>query len=137
MAINWQGDALIARIRQAAMRGVLRGTEAVHATAIRKIQTGPKTGRIYRTRGVEHQASAPGEAPASDTGALAQRSGTRYEPNELTGFVTFNAAYAAPLEFGTNRIEPRPFLRPSLVENADLIRDSVADEVRRVFGEMG
>ena len=36
------------------------------------ILTGPRTGRIYRRGGVVHQASAPGEAPASDTGELRQ-----------------------------------------------------------------
>lgn len=135
--MNWNGDALVARIRQAAMRGVVRGTEAVRATAIRSIQTGPKTGRVYRRRGVEHQASAPGEAPASDTGHLVQNSGTRYEPDVLTGFVTFSAAYAAPLEFGTVNMEPRPFLRPALAANADAIRDGIAAEVRREFEAMG
>lgn len=32
--------------------------------------SGAKTGRIYRRRGIFHQASAPGEYPASDTGDL-------------------------------------------------------------------
>ena len=135
--MNWSGDALVARIRQAAMRGVVRGTEVVHTAAIRAIQTGPKTGRVYRRRGVSHQASAPGEAPASDTGALVQRSSTRYEPNDLRGVVSFHAAYAALLEFGTTRMEPRPFLRPALVASRDQILADVAAEIRREFEAMG
>ena len=135
--MQWNGDAILQRIRTAAMRGVVRGTEAVHARAVRSITSGPKTGEIYRRRGVEHQASAPGEAPASDTGLLVRLSGTRYEPNELSGFVNFAAKYAAPLEFGTFRMEPRPFLRPALEAERQNITDGIAAEIRREFEAMG
>lgn len=135
--MNWNGDAVMGRIRQAAMLGVVRGTEAVHQEAVRLIQAGPKSGRAYRRRGVLHQASAPGEPPASDTGNLAQMSGTRYEPNQLTGVVSFNARYAAALEFGSIRVEPRPFLRPALMHNITKIEQDIAAEVRKVFEAMG
>lgn len=135
--VNWNGDAAMGRIRKAAMLGVVRGTELVHQEAVRLIQSPPKTGRVYQRRGVLHQASAPGEPPASDTGALVQMSGTRYEPDQLTGVVTFHAAYAAALEFGTVRIEPRPFLRPALAHNIAQIEKNVADEVKKVFEVMG
>ncbi len=59
---------MIKRIREATMRGIVRATEEVREEAISLIQNGEKTGRIYRRRGIEHQASAPGEPPASDTG---------------------------------------------------------------------
>jgi len=135
--MNWNGPAILGRLRAAAMRGVVRGTEAVHQEAVRRVQNPPKTGRIYRRRGVLHQASAPGEAPASDTGALVQQSGTRYEPDRLTGIVSFNALHAAPLEYGTVRMEPRPFLRPALATMLPRIQQDVNDEIQRVFREMG
>lgn len=135
--MNWYGDQIIQRVRLAAMRGVVRGTEAVLQSAVRRIQSPPKTGKIYRRRGVEHQASAPGEAPASDTGTLVQRGSTRYEPNLLTGYVNFATKYAAPLEFGTTKMEPRPFLRPALAENLENITNGVAEEIRREFEAMG
>ena len=99
--------------------------QAVQATALetitevkRMIQRGPKTGRVY-TRGKgqnlsrEHQASAPGEAPATDTGALA--SSIYFEassPREAT--IGSRLAYAAYLEFGTQRIAPRPSWTPAV-----------------------
>lgn len=42
-------------------------TLETHARAVRGIQRGPATGRVYGN----HQASAPGEYPMTDTGGLA------------------------------------------------------------------
>jgi len=85
-----------------------------HANAVDGIQRGPKTGRIYRRGTVTHQASAPGQYPASDTGRLA--SNVRFElpsGGSMTGRVGTNIQYGAYLEFGTSRMEARPWLLPS------------------------
>jgi HK97 gp10 family phage protein len=134
MNFVWRDEQVIARIRQAAMQGVIEGTELVHSTAVRLIMNGPKTGKVYRRRGVEHQASAPGEPPASDTGALVQRSGTEYDQANLVGTVTFHSKYAAALEFGTERIEPRPFARPALAMNREAIQDAIGRRIAAVTG---
>lgn len=118
--------------------------------AVKAIRADPKTGRVYGAeravaftsgKGTDkeqdvaftahkgrklgddkvHQASAPGEAPASDEGNLAgtieiERTGP------LSADVTVPADYAATLEFGTVKagvkhettIEPRPFLAPAV-----------------------
>ena len=132
MAVEWNGDKLQQDIRQAAMIGVVKSTEAVRELAIRKIQEPPKTGRVYRHRGVDHQASAPGEAPASDTGTLVQRTTTEYDQEQLQGTVWFRTAYAAALEFGTQKIEPRPYARVSLQEKSKEIQQNIADEIAKV-----
>ncbi len=71
------------------------------------ITSPPKTGRVYRIRGLDHQASAPGEAPANLTGRLA----ASFNYN-VHGFyqmeVGESAPYAAFLEEGTRNIAPRP-----------------------------
>ena len=85
-----------------------------HANAVDGIQRGPKTGHIYRRGTVTHQASAPGQYPASDTGRLA--SNVRFElpsGGNMTGRVGTNIQYGAYLEFGTSRMEARPWLLPS------------------------
>lgn len=58
------------------------------------------------------RASRPGDPPAPDTGALRRslanevyRKGDGY-----TGVVSANKQYAAPLEFGTEKMKPRPFM---------------------------
>ncbi len=73
--------------------------------------TGPKSGKLYG----DHQASAPGEAPAIDTRDLynsgklqSQNTRTRY-----TYFVVFDSEHAKHMEFGTRHIEPRPYLAPA------------------------
>ena len=77
------------------------------------IQSGPKTGKVYRHGNVSHQASGPGEAPASDTGALASNSKAERE-SVAHWLVIFFQKYAPDLEFGTPNILPRFFLRPSV-----------------------
>ena len=48
------------------------GAQLIRGEAIKSIQTGPKSGRIYEKYNPRrtHKASAPGQAPASDTGNL-------------------------------------------------------------------
>lgn len=85
-------------------------------TDVRKaIQGPPKTGREY-PRGKNgdkiHRASAPGEAPATDTGALA--SSTYYTlVNPLTAAIGSRLDYAFYLEFGTFKMEKRPSWVPA------------------------
>ncbi len=80
---------------------------------VRLIESGPKTGRLYKRGKKVHQASAPGEAPASDIGNLAA---SEYAKRIRQAFwhVGFTAEYGLALEFGTPRILPRPFLRPAV-----------------------
>lgn len=128
--VQWNSAAVIARVRAGAMRGVVRGAHAVQEEAIRLVQDPPKTGRTYRRRGVEHQASAPGEAPASDTGNLAGNI-TVDEPNlaTLTVTVTARTKYSAALEFGTPTIEPRSFMRVALQSKRVEIEADIAAEI--------
>jgi HK97 gp10 family phage protein len=122
-------------IERALARGVTKGAMLIQKTAREKILKGPKTGRLYGTvsdmikadRGGKaaarrlHQASGPGEAPANDTGNL-QRSiniVAASPSDRATANVTANAEYAAPLEYGTKTMEPRPFMEPSMIENKD------------------
>ncbi len=77
------------------------------------IQSGPKTGRLYKRGNVVHQASAPGEPPATDTGNLVN-SGYARRQRRCLWWVGFSAEYAAALECGTPRMLPRPYLRPAV-----------------------
>jgi HK97 gp10 family phage protein len=135
MTTRWSPEEALAKIRAGAMKGVIAGTELVLERATDKIMDPPKTGRIYRRRGVEHQASAPGEAPASDVGTLAQSGATYYDPAEIVGRANWSAAHAPFLEYGTQKMEPRPFARTTLEESRPeiegLIETAVAGELAR------
>lgn len=134
MTIRWNGDQLMSQIRRAVAPEVLNGAQMILAYSVRLIVSGPKTGRIYRRLGgVEHQASAPGEPPASDTGTLAQRGDVEFDANALRASVVFRTAYALPLELGTERMEPRPYLRPSLDFNFPVIQARINLTIGRVL----
>lgn len=62
---------------------------------------------------VFHRASAPGEAPATDTGNLAGSIGARMT-GKLIGEVGSTAEYAAVLEFGGAHMAARPALTPAV-----------------------
>lgn len=100
-----------------AMDAAERGIRAVvlDAEAILKadLLSRPGTGRIYtRGKSVEHQASAPGEPPAPDTGRLRGSITTEVirGVGEVRGIITANTEYAAALELGTEKMRPRPYL---------------------------
>lgn len=116
MTLSWDHGPALNRLRQGAQQGVIAATEMVHAEGTRRIANPPKTGRIYIRRGVAHQASAPGQSPATDTGALIASGSTRYDfaGTSLAGWANWSAFYAPYLEFGTIKMAPRPFARPAL-----------------------
>jgi HK97 gp10 family phage protein len=133
MAVEWDAASIRAKIEAAAMRGVVTGAAAVQDDGTRRIQSPPKTGRIYVRRGVSHQASAPGEAPANDTGRLANSTDIRYDVPALAAYVNWAAGYARSLEYGTERMDPRPFARPSLTAQEGTIRAAVSAEIAQVL----
>lgn len=105
-------------IRRAALAG-----EAITKANLSR----PGTGRIYG----KHQASAPGEPPAVDTGRLrnATQADTqvRRDGDDIVGRVVANDEKAHALEVGTERMAPRPFL--------GLLATDHVDDLRKAFIE--
>jgi hypothetical protein len=130
MAVDWQGDAVLGRIRAAANRGVATGIHMIEAKAVDLIMSPPKSGMIYRRRGVEHQASAPGEAPANDTSRLVNSRTVDLVQAQMLGRLTFRTDYAAALEFGTQSMEARPYARRAAAEESAAVQDAIASEIR-------
>lgn len=128
----------------------------------RRIQKGPKTGRLYRrssikrrsTKGLRalglrrapgspklvvgytyHRASAPGESPATDTGRLVSSIAIRYDAANIRATVGVHdevgVRYARFLEFGTRRMRPRPFVRPTFQETKADIDKNITEAVAR------
>lgn len=130
--VRFNTAAILERAREGAKRGIVAATEEVRNEALRLILETPKSGRTYRRRGVVHQASAPGQPPASDTGTLVGRITTNYDRlDQLVGVVTARTAYAAYLEFGTRRMAPRPFMRPALANKRDDVVQIVGRAIRQ------
>ena len=82
--------------------------------AVDSIMRESKTGRTYKRGSVTHQASAEGEAPASNTGFLVNNVYQKITRNGLTGIVESRAGYSAFLEYGTQKMGARPYMFPAL-----------------------
>lgn len=134
MAVRINTAEFRERVRKAVMRGVIRGTEAVRNEAVSLILNTAKTGRVYQRRGIEHVASAPGEPPASNTGRLVNSIETKYDAQALTGEVNTSVEYGMLLEYGTQKMEPRPFLRPAIANKRQDIETMIAEEIKKEFG---
>lgn len=125
-----QGMVGVALVMQKLVRKQLsqRGTGRRY-----RISSGKKRGRNLRARGW-HQASAPGEPPAANTGRL-RASWTLIPPPKVGAATTqdqgfayieqtrnkstlytlgTNLVYARAMEYGYGKIAPRPYIRPVL-----------------------
>lgn len=95
----------------------------IEAESKRNIQTGSRSGKTYKRRSVTHKASAPGEYPKTDTGALVRnifserikklyyRAGSRGK----------GAPHGKWLEYGTMHMKARPWLSRVLKEKRDML----------------
>ena len=112
-------------LRKVVNRNIRRAGLIVEGEAKQSIQRGTKSGKLYKRRSVVHQASAPGEAPASDTGCLASNISTTGPSKQLQNIeidIISKAPYSKFLEFGTRNMEARPFLQPALEKNKRKIK---------------
>lgn len=160
MARHDKEDYAIARVLEAAgdMRMSLSKIEERGQQAFRQRLTGPRSGHVYTTRfftsnsgtvvpyGVRapHQASAPGEPPAYDTGELLRgvKVKGRRTPTGILVLCTSSADYGPYLEKGTSRMKPRPWFIPTMHQDIiPLVRKTVAsgmeDKERRKARQLG
>jgi hypothetical protein len=140
------GPALTAALALVAQEARRHVEDAVNATGlelrtdiIKRYQQGPKTGVLYvlRNPNREHQASSgktsPPEAPATDTGRLANSVLFRSLPSARAEVFT-DVVYGAYLEFGTQRILPRPAWRPAAEAATPKFRERLERALRRATG---
>ena len=124
-AIGGKAEANVGKAIEATALGINRDVKDA-------IQRGDKTGRVYQRRNITHRASAPGEAPATDTGTLV--SSIYYEPQSgLLSMIGSRLAYAYYLEFGTMRIAPRPSWMPAVEANREKFNRLVEEGLRRAM----
>jgi hypothetical protein len=122
-------------VDEAAERGVRAATLEAQRIVQREVlsHNPPRSGRLYPRGQRMHQASAPGESPAPDTGQLRNTGSVEFERG-LTGpqgKLVFATEKAAALELGTERMAPRPFLSRIPREFAARIRAAFVAAARR------
>lgn len=111
---------------------VLDTTLYLHTEIVQGIKRGPATGRLYTRGNISHRASAPGEAPMSDTGALARS--VRFDNITDTKSVVYSVLKHAPwLEYGTSKMKPRPIWRPSIDKASKKLRKEIDVRLRKAF----
>ena len=136
-------DKALFNTKEGIRRGLLDVGPEIEREVVRLIKSPPKTGRLYLRGGRIHQASAPGEAPANESGMLAESIG--FKVSSPTQLVIGNEASIAPygrrLELGddfTGRgsIAARPFVKPGALSKAREVEQAVVRGVARELGKI-
>ena len=126
----------------AARRGVRGATSEADALLV-DILSQPGQGQVYDTyfftdpsgtvrpgkkRAKPHRASAPGDAPAVDTGDLRRNRSQEVfnTPEGAVGELSVDMEYAEALELGTEKIEPRPFMSRLISQYTNRIIEAFA-----------
>lgn len=107
-----------------------------HSEAVRGIQGGPNTGRVYEKYAPrrKHRASSAGQYPASDTGRLAASIGQQLPTDAtLIGKVGTDVIYGRYLEFGTSGMAARPWLLPSFEKAKVGVSKELKREIERLL----
>lgn len=124
--------ALIARIEQRAERAV-DDTLTDFGRALLEEFSEPKSGRVYKRQGRDHQASAPGEPPAIDEAQLIAsfefKKETAYRAVVSIGGT--RAPYAVYLEYGTAHMAARPFWGKAI----ETVRPAYNERVRAILDD--
>lgn len=126
-------QAAIRAFGQEVMDGVEQAIEASALEALtdvrKAIQGPPKTGRLYKRGKKVHRASAPGEAPATDMGALVNS--TYYtKPDPFTAEIGSRLDYAFFLEFGSRKTAKRPAWLPAAERAAPRLQRRIEKVIR-------
>jgi HK97 gp10 family phage protein len=135
-------DRLVRKLRKIDRESFERVTDAVQQSgeAMRTdavlTSSKPGKGRIYkRGDGPPHQASAPGDPFASDTGRLIGEGGISTQ--EINGglgvLVGTNVEYGPHLEFGTSKMAARPWLRPAYNRSKDGAVTAIRTAMNQLF----
>lgn len=103
----------IKRTVNTGVKPTVRGVTFAIDAMMKLLMTEPKSGTAYTRGGRTHIASAPGEAPAVDTGFLINSIQTRII-SDTEAEIIIPAEYAEALEFGTADLAARPFVRPAI-----------------------
>ncbi len=130
MAVKYN-EKIWANIKREVRKEIFKLTEGVKKEATDLVLTSGKTGRTYRRNGVEHQASAPGEPFASDTGTTLSQFRTETRDSGFTGAFVAGGENARRLELGTSKMDARPFARPALANQKKEIEQGLKDAVKR------
>lgn len=132
--------AFSANVGAEVAKAVFKGGRLVQSAAIKSIQAqsqGEEVTRHHRGQApYQHTASAPGDAPNTDTGELVRGIQVEIKENDvIVGVEASQDQKALALEFGNEdgTLKPRPFLFPALESSREkidqLVQQAIAAQV--------
>lgn len=121
----------VQRLVQAAAGFVEYAGQQYAADVQAYMRTSTPAGRTYVIKGRVHRASAPGQPPAQFTGDLVRAVRSVFTRTATGGIAVIGVGKEAgrekaSLEFGTQRVLPRPAFRPQLPITLRRLRQDLA-----------
>ncbi|HEY3782361.1 MAG TPA: hypothetical protein VGL56_14865 [Fimbriimonadaceae bacterium] len=110
--IVFNGLADAAKAVQEKAQAICDAAAAAHASEMRRLLASGGAGVRYDD--LPNESSAPGAAPVSQTGELADSIQVVALDEVGIGAATVVSGPAVYLEFGTSKMAPRPFVEPAL-----------------------
>jgi HK97 gp10 family phage protein len=132
--IDQASDRIRRAVDDEVAKGLYAGAQQIATDYRKSVLAGGKSGRLYRRRSIVHRASAPGEAPASDTGRLVNAIHVELESG-LSAIMRVATKYAELLEFGTSKMAARPAALPAAEKNRAWIINRLAQAVQNAIGK--
>lgn len=104
------------------------GANNVRNTAVKSINQRSSSGVTYTKYNPRrtHTASAAGQPPNTDTGYLANNIYVVIDGDRMGADIESRADYSEALEFGTSKMQARPFMQPALEEERPKVRSLFA-----------
>lgn len=111
--IQWNEKLIMDLTTQEVSRGIALATLSLQGDA--KRSAGKKGGLIRKTRTGRQvrEPSPPGKPPHRQMGQLVSSIGHEFEDGGLVGIVGTNIKHGFWTEFGTTKMDARPWLRPA------------------------
>lgn len=126
VTIKLNSHNILPKLESVATQRMFAAAQEVRNETLRTL-SGNRTGRTYRVPGtqVTYTASAPGEAPAVQTGQLRNsiRDNVYSEGKSVKGEVGTELLKGLWLEKGTSKMAPRPWLEPSFDKSLGRVKE--------------
>lgn len=117
---------LMQKLEKAIGAFVVKGAGHIHGR-LKASMAEPKSGRMYG----DHQASAPGESPAVDSGNLTG-SIVQVFPSTLEALIGTPVEYAVYLETGTSRMAQRPLWEKTAADELPTLEKMLDKEIEGI-----
>lgn len=122
--MEWKGEQFVKNLEKELGDNLEKAAIYLKDKVKQKINRSQPYERYVGEHGIYYKGddpSAPGDAPKKITGTLQRSITHEMSKDRQQAFVGSNLDYAFWLEMGTSKMQARPFLRSTMIEEADAI----------------